>query len=56
MSSETLSVPEEHLADVIKIIRAGIRAEAHQIPEVVRLELTDWCDEEERYLKESGRP
>lgn len=48
MASETLSVPEEHLRDVIRVIRAGL--EHTKAPREVRSQLRRWCDEEEQYL------
>jgi len=57
VAKEVLAVPEEHLADVIKVIRSGLdvvgfdKGEVH--PEVVE-QLTKWCDEEEAYLKQLG--
>jgi hypothetical protein len=52
MASEVLSVPEEHLADVIHVIRSGL---AHvpdgQIADEVRGQLALWCREEEEYLE-----
>lgn len=48
MASEILSVPEEHLLEVIAVIRAGLANKAC-IPEV-RERLAEWCDEEEAYI------
>jgi hypothetical protein len=54
MAKEILAVPEEHLADVIKIIRAGLEVVAFDRnsvdPEVIE-QLTEWCNDEEEYLK-----
>jgi hypothetical protein len=49
MASEALYVPEEYLADVIRVIRAGLKAE-RRLPREVRQQLKKWCDEEEEYL------
>lgn len=49
MASEVLAVPEEHLRDVIKIIRNGLK-HTKGTPKVVRQQLKKWCDEEEEYL------
>ncbi|MDP3937516.1 MAG: hypothetical protein Q8R92_05195 [Deltaproteobacteria bacterium] len=49
MSTETLHVPEEHLIEVVHIIRAGLKAKRKVTPEV-RRQLTKWCNEEEEYL------
>lgn len=52
MASETLSVPEDHLAEVIKVIREGLKATANDksISMETREQLAKWCDEEEEYL------
>ncbi len=47
--NEILSVPEEHLAEVIWIIRFGTTSYPGTTPEV-REALTQWCDEMESYL------
>jgi hypothetical protein len=50
MATEPLNVPEQHLTEVIKVIRTGL---AHtDVREEVREALDDWCDDEERYLRE----
>lgn len=53
MASEALYVPEEHLHDVIKVIRVGLAAggRAGRIKKEVREQLNKWCNEEEDYLK-----
>lgn len=51
MTNEILSVPEEHLAEVIKVIRAGLKALGNEVDVVVEHALNKWCKEEE-YLKE----
>lgn len=53
MASETLSVPEEHLREVIDIIRAGLEARRkarRKVSREVREQLEKWCNEEEGYL------
>jgi hypothetical protein len=50
MTSETLAIPEECLADVIKVIRAGLNRV--DVDMGVEISLTTWCDEEEAYLRE----
>lgn len=49
MSSEALYVPEEHLAEVAAIIRAGVRAKKPR--DDVRGPLLAWCDDIDGYLK-----
>lgn len=49
MASEILAVPEDRLMDVIRVIRAGLKAEKN-VPREVRSQLTKWCNEEEEYL------
>lgn len=51
MASEILSVPEEHLEDVIYVIRRGLQSTKKGIDKKVFEQLTKWCDEEEEYLK-----
>jgi hypothetical protein len=48
VASEILAVPEEHLREVIFIIRAGLTATV--CSDEVREALTRWCDGEELYL------
>lgn len=51
MASEVLTVPEEHLADVIKIIRSGLTHNRDRtIDNEVCHQLKKWCNEEEEYL------
>lgn len=50
MASEILAVPEEDLQVVIRIIRAGIRAECLEKNRVGKV-LKQWCNEQEAYLK-----
>lgn len=57
MAKEVLAVPEEHLEEVIKVIRAGLEhfyyGPRHPgVDPEVREQLLKWCDEEEQYLKE----
>lgn len=53
MATEVLAVPEENLADVIHVIRSGL---AHvpdgQIEDETRRQLSQWCNEEEEYLRD----
>jgi hypothetical protein len=51
MASEVLAVPEEHLGDVIYVIRRGLMSTKKGIDKEVFEMLTKWCDEEEEYLK-----
>ncbi len=48
MGIEVLSVPEEHLAEVIGVIRAGL--ESVEVSAEVLERLTEWCSEEEAYI------
>ena len=50
MASEILAVPEKHLADVIKIIRAGLKTISHTVHKEVNNQLHQWCLDEEEYL------
>ena len=49
MARETLVVPEDNLAEVIRVIRAGLIRE-RKISRDTRRQLTAWCDEETAYL------
>lgn len=51
MTSEILSVPEEHLEDVIYVIRRGLMSTQKTIDKEVYEQLRKWCDSEEEYLK-----
>jgi hypothetical protein len=50
MAKEILAIPEEHLAEVIRVIRAGLALAA--VSNEVREQLTKWCDAEEEYLRD----
>jgi hypothetical protein len=50
MAIEVLHVPEQHLMEVIGILRVGLAHTPGVSPEV-REALTTWCDDEERYMK-----
>lgn len=49
MAREILSVPEEHLAEVITVIRTGLQ-HAKGISTTATDQLYKWCREEEEYL------
>jgi hypothetical protein len=49
--SEPLYIPEEHLEEVVELIRFAIRT-TKKITPSVRKNLRMWCDEQEDYLKE----
>lgn len=49
MAIEVLHVPEQHLLEVVKVIREGL-AHTSVSPEV-REALATWCDDEERYMQ-----
>lgn len=56
MAIETLSFPEEHGREVIRVIRAGLSHLARKrvtkkVTPGVRRQLLKWCKEEEEYLK-----
>ncbi len=51
MASEILAVPEEHLEDVIRVIRRGLQSTRKSIDKSVVEQLTKWCDDEDAYLK-----
>ena len=47
---ETLSIPEEYLSEVIKVIRTGLKHT--NVSGDVKYNLKKWCNEEEEYLNE----
>lgn len=49
MASEILPIPEEHLREVIAIIRAGL-ATRKRVTKEVREQLEKWCEEEIEYM------
>ena len=51
MASEVLAVPEEHLQEVIDILKAGMFVMKKNISQDVAHNLGKWCEEEEQYLK-----
>lgn len=53
MASEILAVPEDSLAEVIRVIRAGLLRE-RKVSRDTRRNLTKWCNDEEAYLKRLG--
>ena len=51
MTKEILAIPEQHLQEVIDIIRAGIFSiGVLAVSQEVKDALFQWCDEEEEYL------
>jgi hypothetical protein len=53
MATEVLSVPEEKLGEVIRVIRAGLHAKPPRVSAETAKRLRTWCSEEEEYLRES---
>lgn len=52
--NEILAVPEDNLLEVIRVIRAGLRV-SKKVSADTRRNLTKWCNDETKYLKECGR-
>lgn len=48
MAVDVLYVPEEHLREVIKVIRAGLKHT--KVSKDASRNLLKWCKEEEEYL------
>ena len=48
MAKEILFVPEKHLADFIRVVRAGL--EQVKVPPGMKEGLEEWCCEQEEYL------
>lgn len=51
MASESLSIPEEHLAEVCEVLRLGLRHHPKVSPSV-RTHLLEWVMETEAYVNE----
>jgi len=51
MTSEILSIPEERLEEVIKVIITGLQAPGLYISKETRRNLSKWCNEEMKYLE-----
>lgn len=54
MAKEILAIPEEHLAEVIRVIRAGLKSNDGRYLNIsveTRVQLEKWCAKEESYLK-----
>lgn len=53
MANETLTIPEERLADVILVIRCGLcYVDETAIHNDVTPKLLEWCAGQEEYLKQ----
>jgi len=55
MASEILAVPEEHLREVIAVIRTGLKA-SRGISRDTRMHLKEWCLDEEEYMDRLETP
>ncbi len=51
MASEVLAIPEDHLLEVIRVIRAGLEALGKDVTKETQQQLKKWCDEEEAYMR-----
>lgn len=49
MASEILSIPEEHMTDVIEVIRMGL-LHSNTANQEVREQLSKWCNEHAEYI------
>jgi hypothetical protein len=56
VAKETLHIPEEHLEDVIHVIRRGLQFTEKGIDKDVFEALTQWCNDEEEYLEHLKAP
>ena len=52
MAIEVLYIPEHRLVEVIQIIRRGMEAKDIFVSPETKEALTEWCDEEEGYVRE----
>jgi hypothetical protein len=50
MASERLVVPEQHLLEVAKVIRAGLDSLRESLHPEVEFQLEKWCSDMERYI------
>jgi hypothetical protein len=50
MAKEVLAIPEKSLAEVIAVIRAGLKS--IEVSDNTRRNLEAWCNTEEQYLEE----
>ncbi len=52
MGKEVLAVPEAYLGEVIRVIRAGLKAtkKNRKVGRETREQLEKWCKEEREYL------
>jgi len=51
MGTEILTIPEEHIEDVVNVIRTGLWHFGPENEEVTE-QLHKWCDEQIEYLNE----
>lgn len=49
--SEALYIPEEHLEEVVGLIRFALK-NANHVSRSVKINLNTWCNEQESYLQE----
>ena len=56
VAKETLHVPEEHLEDVVHVIRRGLQFTEKAIDPEVKRALEEWCKDEEEYLERLKAP
>lgn len=56
MATELLSIPEEHVEDVIKVIETGLSYQRGEINKVVFRNLTKWCREMTEYKQMQKGP
>jgi hypothetical protein len=51
VANEILSVPEEKVGEVIRVIRAGLDTKPSRISKETIHRLHQWCKDEEKYLR-----
>lgn len=54
MATELLAIPEEEMADFIRVLRAGLNS-VEDVPAVMKEDLLQWCEDEEEYLLLAAR-
>ena len=52
MASEILSVPEERILEVVKVLRSGISTCQDSVSEDTLIHLMKWCNDMEEYMQQ----
>lgn len=52
MAKEILAIPENALSEVVEVIEAGLFVMKNTISLETRVNLTNWCNDEKKYMNE----